>query len=77
VEIIFTGRRPRQQVSNLENGDLFKLPAGTTVYMRINNPHFSLSNNCSVVNLGNGNVYDFESSRGVILLEGELSVEER
>jgi len=70
-----TQRKPQRSVSDLEAGELFKLPKGETAYMKLNNPHIA-SNAHSAVNLRNGNAYDFEAKRQVVPLEGELFVKE-
>lgn len=76
LEIIFDQEaRPERTLGKLAWGDIFKLPKGKTVYMKLSNqyPCVFVSGN-AVVNLENGNLYGLDSSRVVVVLRGRLHI---
>lgn len=78
LEIIFDQRmRTGRELRELTWGDIFKLPKGETVYMKLSNQYPCVfANGNAVVNLKNGNLYEFESNRMVVVLRGRLHITE-
>lgn len=71
--VIKPSRSGETRLSNLSVGKMFKLPAGNTVYIKLYNhykPHNIPSH--TVVNLANGNCYEYED-RVAIEMEGTLT----
>ena len=74
MEIIFSDTRGAHiKLTQIPEGGLFKLPRGNTVYMRVVGAVTINPNHRVVVNLANGNYYEYEN-KPVIKLEGILTV---
>ena len=77
MEIVLKlSRSGETKLSQIQNGVMFKLPKGETVYIKIWNPHRGHpsceEHTYSVVNLKNGIYYDF-TDRTVVVMDGTLT----